>query len=49
MLCGAGPTGLVAFLTSGGVRVLMVGRAAVVVTVWAYYGHRVERRASAQR
>jgi membrane protein implicated in regulation of membrane protease activity len=50
MLCGAGITGLVAFLTSGAARVLAVGFTAVVaVTVWAYYDHRTERRASAQR
>ena len=50
MLCGAGLTGLVAFLTSGAVRVLTVGLTAVVaVTVWAYYDHRTERGAAAQR
>ncbi|MEU2288529.1 hypothetical protein ABZ614_42675 [Streptomyces sp. NPDC013178] len=50
MLCGAGLTGLVAFLTSDAVRVLTVGLTAVAaVTVWAYYDHRTGRRASAQR
>ncbi|MGW0611399.1 hypothetical protein [Streptomyces sp. NPDC002788] len=49
MLCGGGLTGLVAFLTSGAVRVLAVGVTAVVaVTVWAYYDHRTERRAPAR-
>ncbi|MFG2135063.1 hypothetical protein ACGFNV_46045 [Streptomyces sp. NPDC048751] len=50
MLCGAGLTGLVAFLTSGAVRVLAVGLVAVgAVTMWAYYDHRTQRRASEQR
>ncbi|MEV3973414.1 hypothetical protein AB0K68_35650 [Streptomyces sp. NPDC050698] len=50
MLGGAGLTGLVAYLTSGTVRVLMVGLTAVLaVTVWAYYDHRTETRAAARR
>lgn len=50
MLGGAGLTGLVAYLTSGAARVLAVGLTAVVaVTGWAYYDHRTERRADAQR
>lgn len=49
MFCGAGLTGLVAFLTSGAARVLAVGLVAVVaVTLWAYYDHRTRRRASGQ-
>ncbi|MFD5341052.1 hypothetical protein [Streptomyces hawaiiensis] len=50
MLCGAGLTGFVAYLTSGAVRVLTVGLTVVVaVTVWAYYDHRTQTRAPARR
>lgn len=47
MLGGAAVTGLVAFVTSGAVRMAAVGLTGVVaVAVWAYYDHRTEMRAS---
>ncbi|MEG8277293.1 hypothetical protein [Streptomyces sp. AHA2] len=50
MFSGAGLTGLVAYLTSGAVRVLTVGLTALVaVTVWAYFDHRTQTRAAARR
>lgn len=50
MLCGGAVTGLVAFATSGTVRVPAVALTLVVgVTVWAYYDHRTETRASGER
>lgn len=43
MLGGGVLTGLVAYLTSGGVRVAAVTlTAAVAVALWAYYDHRTE-------
>ncbi|MEU8979928.1 hypothetical protein ACFVXW_12680 [Streptomyces sp. NPDC058251] len=45
MLCGGALTALTALVTSGVVRVLVVGVTALVaVTVWAYYDHRAEAR-----
>ncbi|MFB8247725.1 hypothetical protein ACFY3O_04800 [Streptomyces sp. NPDC001046] len=50
MFCGAGLTGLVAYLTGGALRVLAVGLTALVaVTVWAYFDHRTQTRAAAGR
>ncbi|MGI5365473.1 hypothetical protein C9J60_26615 [Streptomyces sp. A244] len=50
MLSGAGLTGLVAYLTGGAVRVLTVALTVVAaVSVWAYYDHRTQTRAAAQR
>lgn len=45
MLGGAVLVGLVALVTSGGLRVAAVALTAVVaVTAWAYYDHRAESR-----
>ncbi|MFE2827625.1 hypothetical protein [Streptomyces sp. NPDC059271] len=45
MLGGGALVGLVAFLTSGGLRVAAVAVTAVVaVTAWAFYDHRAESR-----
>ncbi|MFD0306604.1 hypothetical protein [Streptomyces sp. NPDC127119] len=50
MLCGAAATGLVAFTTSGTVRVVAIAVTAVVaVSVWAYYDHRTENPAAQRR
>ncbi|WP_063768314.1 hypothetical protein [Streptomyces griseus] len=49
MMFGAGLVGSVAYLTSGAVRILAVGLAAVMAaTAWAYYDHRTQGRTSAQ-
>ncbi|MDP9686277.1 MULTISPECIES: hypothetical protein [Streptomyces] len=49
MFCGAGLTGLIACLTSGGLRVLTVGpTASVAMTVWTYFDRRTRSRAAAQ-
>ncbi|MBQ0851514.1 hypothetical protein ACFU96_17230 [Streptomyces sp. NPDC057620] len=50
MLCGGAVTGLIAFTTSGAVRVVAVTVIALVaVSVWAYYDHRTENPAARRR
>ncbi|MFJ2262920.1 hypothetical protein ACIOKD_32210 [Streptomyces sp. NPDC087844] len=50
MLCGGALTGLVAFTTTGAVRVgAVAGTAVVAVAVWAYYDHRTENPAARRR
>ncbi|MCX4238251.1 hypothetical protein ACH4Y0_26230 [Streptomyces sp. NPDC020707] len=50
MLCGGAATGLVAFTTSGVLRVVAVaGTAVVAVAVWAYYDHRTENPVARRR
>ncbi|WP_328492207.1 hypothetical protein OHS59_05195 [Streptomyces sp. NBC_00414] len=50
MLCGGLLTGMVAFGTSGAVRVMAVaGTAVVAVAAWAYYDHRTDTAAARRR